>query len=309
MSPDRLVVNCNPTAKSLPFRVGARRGFFADFGIDFALVSTENSREQRSGLAAGAFQVVHVAIDNAIAMRDVDGVDVVVVMGGDPGMNDLITQPTVGKLTDMKGGKLVVDAPDTAFAFQAYRMFADVGLVRGVDYQVVKVGRGAHRIKAMLEDRSNTAAVLNIPYSLEAQRAGLKSFGDTTDYIGPYQANAAFALRPWAEANRDLLTRYIAAYVECLRWVMAPENAADGAAILVEDLNVERDVAAECVRRLTSPRTGFEPNAEIDDVALANTLALRATFGDQASLGRPSDYIDMSFHRAAMALPRPRGKT
>ena len=306
MASNRLVVNCNPTAKSLPLRAGLKLGVFADFDVDLELVSTENSRQQRDGLARGDFQIVHVAIDNAVALRDVDGVDVVVVMGGDPGMNEFIVQPGVQTLADMKGGRLVVDAPDTAFAFQAYGMLADVGLERGRDYVVVKAGRGEHRIKAMLDDRGNTAAVLNLPYTLDAKRAGLKSLGDTTDFVGPYQAGSAFALRPWAEANRGLTTRYIAAYVRCLEWAMAPDNAAEAAAILTNELDVAPDIAAECARLLALPRYGFDPTAAIDAAAFANTMALRARFGGGGRPGTMETYVDMSFHRAAMDLLRAR---
>src|SRR4051812_30079405 len=79
---DRLVVNSNPTAKSLPLRVGLDGGVFARRGIGLELVSTENSRAQRDGLARGDFHIVHIAIDNAVALREVDGVDIVVIMGG-----------------------------------------------------------------------------------------------------------------------------------------------------------------------------------------------------------------------------------
>ena len=142
-----LIVNCSPTAKSLPIRVGLREGIFARYGIDLRLVSTDNSREQRAGLARGDFHVVHVAVDNAIAMREVDHLDVVVFMGGDSGMNELFVQSHVGSIAEIRGGRLVVDAPDTAFALQAYKILDDHDLKRDRDYQVVAGGtrRTAYR--------------------------------------------------------------------------------------------------------------------------------------------------------------------
>lgn len=301
---DRLVVNCNPTAKSLPLRVGLDHGIFVQRNIALEVVSTNNSREQRDGLARGDFQIVHVAIDNAVALRDVDHVDVVVIMGGDAGMNELIVQPGIDDLAQMRGGRLVVDAPDTAFAFQAYQMFESVGLKRGEDYEIAAVGRGELRIKAMLDDRANTASVLNLPYTLEARKVGLKSFGDTTDFIGPYQAGSAFALRPWAEANRDLVTRYIAAYIECLDFVLDPAHHEACVAILTSQLGTEADVASECVRLLRLERYGLEPTAAIDEAGFLNTLELRRRFGAGITPGRPSDYVDTSYHRAARDLLR-----
>ena len=144
-----LTVNCSPTAKSLPIRMALGDGFFAARGIDLRLVSTENSKEQRTGLARGYFQLVHVAFDNAVSMKDVDGEDVVVVMGGDSGMNELFVQPEIASIEGIRGKRLIVDAPDTAFALQAYKILADHGLARDRDYEVKPVGRGELRIAAM----------------------------------------------------------------------------------------------------------------------------------------------------------------
>src|SRR5262249_59071707 len=54
---------------------------------------TENSRSQRAGLAAGKFDIVHSAVDNALAMIEVGKHDVVIVTGGDSGMNEFFVQP------------------------------------------------------------------------------------------------------------------------------------------------------------------------------------------------------------------------
>jgi ABC-type nitrate/sulfonate/bicarbonate transport system substrate-binding protein len=300
-----LIVNCSPTAKSLPIRVGLREKIFARYGIELRLVSTDNSREQRSGLARGDFHVVHVAVDNAIAMIEVDHLDVIVFMGGDSGMNELFVQSEVGSLGEIRDGRLVVDAPDTAFALQAYKILESQGLIRDRDYQVLPVGRGELRIEAMRTDRANTAAILNLPYSLEARRLGLRSLGDTTNFIGPYQAGSAFTMRAWAEAHRDQLIRYIAAYLESLRWVLDPLNHQACADILVEDLGTEPDIASESVELLRRPGFGLEPNAAIDEAGLRNTIALRASQQAGSRLRDPREYVDLSYYTAALALPKP----
>jgi ABC-type nitrate/sulfonate/bicarbonate transport system substrate-binding protein len=302
---DALVVNCSPTAKSLPIRAGLRRAVFARFGLDVRLVSTENSREQRSGLASGDFHVVHVAVDNAIAMREVDELDVVVFMGGDSGMNELFVQSHIRSIPDIRGGRLIVDAPDTAFALQAYKILADHGLARDRDYQIVAVGRGELRIEAMRADKDNTAAILNLPYSLEARRLGLRSLGDTTKWIGPYQAGSAFAMRVWAEAHRGQIVRYIAAYLESLRWVLDPRNHQACADILVADIGTAPDIATESVELLRRPGFGLEPDAAIDEAGLRNTIALRASQRASSRLRDPREYVDLSYYDAARVLAKP----
>ena len=300
-----LTVNCSPTAKSLPIRMALGDGFFAARGIDLRLVSTENSKEQRIGLARGDFQLVHVAFDNAVSMKDVDGEDVVVVMGGDSGMNQLFVQPEIASIEGIRGKRLIVDAPDTAFALQAYKILADHGLARDRDYEVKPVGRGELRIAAMQADKNNSAAILNLPYSLDALRLGFRSLGDTTKFVGPYQAGSAFVMRPWGAANRDLLVRYIAAYLEGLHVVLDPQRHDDCMKVLMEELGTERQVAQETMVLLREPGFGLEPDAVLDDEGMRNTLALRASL-QGAAVGDldPQRYIDLSFHGEALRLLR-----
>ena len=296
---DSITVNCSPTAKSLPIRIGLRNGIFARHDLSLKLVSTDNSREQRNGLARGDFDLVHVAADNAVAMKDVDGTDVVIVLGGDSGMNELFVQPSIDKVAGIRGGCLVVDAPDTAFALQAYRILADAGLQRDVDYAVVSKGRGELRIEAMLADKANSAAVLNLPYSLQAREQGLRSLGDTTEFIGPYQAGSAFVMRAWAQEHRDVLVRYIAAYLECLAFVLNPANHEVCSRILVEEINASEDIASKSVALLREPGFGLEPNAAIDEAGFRNMLALRASTQGGTSETDLSRYIDLTYYHAA----------
>jgi len=299
---DRLIVNCNPTAKALPFHAGLAQGIFERRGIALELVSTNSSRAQRDGIANGDFQIVHVAIDNAVSMRDDDGVDVVAVMGGDPGMNELIVTPDIQRIEDIKGGRLFVDAPDTAFALQAYRIFADKGLLRDRDYEVVAVGRGELRVLALKDHPQKSSAVLNVPYSLETKAMGMRSLGDTTDFIGPYQAGSAFGLRSWFASHQELTIRYIAAYVECLSFVLDPANQVLCADICISKLKIDTSMADEAVRLLRVPKYGLDPTAAMDRGAVENTLNLRRFFDPQSKCGQPEDYYDLSYHDAAMKL-------
>jgi ABC-type nitrate/sulfonate/bicarbonate transport system substrate-binding protein len=301
-----LVVNSYPTAKSLPIRAGIARGLFSRRAIDITLRFTDNSRDQRTGLADGRFDIVHLAVDNAVSMKDVDGEDVIAVMGGDSGMNEFFVQPDVDKFEDLRGGTVVVDAPDTAYALQAKQILSSRGLVAGKDYQIAAVGRGALRLEAMANDRKNTAAILNLPYSLEAREIGLKSLGLTTDFIGPYQAGCAFVMRGWAEKNGDPLVRYIASYIDSLRWVMSPDNHDACVKLLVDELGLTPRIAAEAVTLLRRPGYGFEPDAAFNLEAFRNTLALRSLAMTDGRPGEPvpGRYLDLQYYDRAMALVR-----
>jgi ABC-type nitrate/sulfonate/bicarbonate transport system substrate-binding protein len=292
-------VNAFPNAKALPFYAGLDRGIFAGRGVVVELSFTENSTRQREGLAAGRFDVVHAAVDNAVAMVQ-DKKDVVIVTGGDNGMNEFFVQAHVRSFADLRGRALVVDAPNTAYALLAKKILLKHGLKDGTDYKVVPVGRGELRLKAMAENREYAAAVLNLPFTIQAEQLGMKSLGSTVDMLGPYQANGAFALRPWVAANGALLERYIAAYVESLRWVRRPENRAACVSLLMSRLKIPQDVAERTWQTLVDPVRGFTPDARFDMEGFRNMLALRAEV-EGGGATSPEALLDLSHYGRALA--------
>jgi ABC-type nitrate/sulfonate/bicarbonate transport system substrate-binding protein len=299
--PDTVRLNTFPNAKALPFHAGIAQGIFAKHGIALELSFTENSASQREGLAAGRFDLAHAAVDNAVAMADAKK-EVAIVTGGDSGMNEFFVQADIGSFADLRGRTLAVDAPNTAYAILAKKILLKHGLSEGADYRVVPVGRGELRLKAMAGDKRYAAAVLNLPYTIQAELLGMKSLGNTVDLLGPYQANGAFALRSWIRSNGPLLERTIAGYVESLRWVRRPENRAECVAILMRTLKIPRDVAGRTYQVLVDPIRGFTPDARFDMEGFRNLLALRAEIEGKGSASRnPESYLELGYYARALA--------
>jgi ABC-type nitrate/sulfonate/bicarbonate transport system substrate-binding protein len=297
--PVPLRVNAFPNAKALPLHAGIAKGIFENRGFRIELHLTENSRSQRDGLAAGKFDVVHSAVDNALAMIEVGKHDVVIMSGGDSGMNEFFVQPEIKTFTDLRGRILVVDAPDTAYALQAKKILARHGLKDGADYTVKPVGAGVFRFKAMAESKDNAAAILNLPFTVQAEQLGMRSLGRTIDMLGPYQAAGAFAMRPWARENAAMLERYIAAYVEAVRWVRDPANRAETVALLTEKMKLSDKEAQRTYELLMDPGFGFTPDARFDLEGFRNVLALRAEI-EGGSPAAPERYIDLGYYERAM---------
>jgi ABC-type nitrate/sulfonate/bicarbonate transport system substrate-binding protein len=299
--PVPLRVNAFPNAKALPLHAGLAKGIFERRGFRIELHLTENSRSQRDGLAAGKFDVVHSAVDNALAMIEIGKHDVVITTGGDSGMNEFFVQPEIKTFADLRGRILVVDAPDTAYALQAKKILARHGLKDGADYTVKPVGAGVYRFKAMAESKDNAAAILNLPFTVQAEQLGMRSLGRTIDLLGPYQAAGAFAMRAWARENAATLERYIAAYVEALRFVRDPANRAESITLLTEKLKISGKEAERTYVLLMDPAFGFTPDAKLDLEGFRNVLALRAEI-EGGSPALPERYLDLGYYERAMKL-------
>jgi ABC-type nitrate/sulfonate/bicarbonate transport system substrate-binding protein len=299
--PILLHVNTFPTARALPFFVARHHGFFAQHGLTVDLQFTKGSKAQREALADGSADVVQAAVDNAVAMIDVAKVDIVIVGGGDSGTNEFYVQNAIKDFGDIRGHAIVVDATNTAYALQAKKILLQHGLKAGTDYTLNPVGNGSRRLKALFDNTNNAGAILNLPFSLQAAAHGLHSLGRTTDMLGPYQAGGAFVRRAWAREHAQTLERYLAAYIEALRWSLAPENRAADAAILEQNYKLAPDIAAKCVTLMAEPGFGFAPDAKFDLEGFKNVLTLRA----EVEGGKPADpqrYIDLSYYTRALTL-------
>jgi len=292
----KLTVIVFPGVQNLPVFVAQQKGFFEKRGLAVDLKFTPNSDELRNGLAEGRYQIAHSAIDNAFALKDKANVDIAVVLGGDDSFNHLIVQPEIKSLADIKGKTVVVDAVNTAYAFQLYEMLRQKGLDKG-DYEVKPVGGTAARLEAMTKDKAAIAAMMNPPFSIRAEKAGLKSIDTAAAALGAYQGSSAFVLRTWGAANADALTKYLQAYVEGLRWMLKPENKSEAVALLAERLKLPQDIAALA---FDATLKGFNPDGALNMEGVRNVLKLRAQF-EGGTPAAPEKYIDLSYYQKAMA--------
>jgi ABC-type nitrate/sulfonate/bicarbonate transport system substrate-binding protein len=297
-----LKVKVFPGAQALALIAGTSQGTFERYGLNVKLLFTQSSQELRDDLASGAIQIAHSAVDNAVAMVERAGRDVVIVSGGDSSMNELFVQPEVRTIADLKGRVLAVDAPNTAYALQAKKILLMNGMKEGADYTLKTVGGTQLRYRAMRENKDLAATMLNPPFSVDAPAAGLKSLGRAVDLIGPYQATGAFVLRGWAKENPRTLERYLAAVVDSTRWVLNPKNKDASAKLLAERFKLDPKAAERTWELLADPKFGLAPDARFDLEGFKNVLALRAEIeGDWG--GKPpaaERYYDLSYYDRAI---------
>jgi len=145
--------------------------------------------------------------------------------------------------------------------------------------------------------------MLNLPFSLQAEQAGLRKLAAAVDVIGPYLSTTGFLLRSWARDNGDTLVRYIQAYVEGLRWVMQPSNKNEAVAMLADGLKIPQEMAVRSYATAVDPANGFMADAKIDMAGFKNVLKLRAELhGDWGGTPpAPERYVDLSYYERALS--------
>jgi ABC-type nitrate/sulfonate/bicarbonate transport system substrate-binding protein len=296
----RLRVNVFANPQNIALYAAREKGFFARRGLAVEIQFTPNSRAQRTGLVQGAFEIAQAAVDNAVALVDVEKADVVIVAGGSDGLNELMVRPEINSYADIRGRAVVVDQPDTAYALLLYKMLAVHGLHQG-DYRVIPGGDCAARRAAVQPDKGGVAAMMNPPCNFIVRKEGFKSLGRPTDVVGPYLADGIWVMRPWAQRNADTLVRYLQAIVAGYRWSAAAANHTEAAAIVAKYLKVDADVATNSVEAGVGPQGGLAKDAHIDLEGFANTLRLRAEMMGGDHDADPQKYLDLSYYGRALA--------
>jgi ABC-type nitrate/sulfonate/bicarbonate transport system substrate-binding protein len=288
--------------RPVQFVVADKQGLFTKYGIEVINDNKKNSDELRADLAAGKGDVAYLAVDNAVAMVELAHQDVVIVMGGEGSQNELIAQPDIRSVTDLRGKTLIVDAPNTAYALQMKKILLLSGLTAGKDYEIKPFGATPQRLIAMREHKDFAGSMLGPPVSLVAKREGFVSLGSVQQLIGPYQAAGFFTQRAWAKDHRDVLIAFLSACIEAQRWFLNPANKQQVIELLAIQYHLAPEIAAEDYEISIAHPGGFAKDAQFDLRGFENVLKLRAEVEGQWGGHPPSPdkYYDLSYYQAAL---------
>jgi len=294
--------------RPLPVLLAETQGIFARYGLNVHVDAAPTSDALRDSLADGQADIAHAAVDNAVAMVENSRADVVVVMGGEGSINELIAQPDIHSIADLRGRTLIVDAPNTAYAIQLKKILLSSGLRAATDYQLFPVGATPLRLQAMRDHKEYAASMLGPPASVIARHVGLVSLGSTRTVLGPYQAIGAFTQRAWARGHSDSLVKYLAAYVEAQRRLLEPASRAAVLELFKQEWHLEQPFASETYV-LMQGRVWYQPDARFDLEGFKTVLRLRAEIEGQWK-GRapaPEKYCDFSYYQRALRMITPLG--
>jgi ABC-type nitrate/sulfonate/bicarbonate transport system substrate-binding protein len=288
-------------ARPLPVMIAESRGILTKYGIEVEYLVRPSSESLRNDLAAGKGDVAFLAVDNDVAMVDSTGVDVVIVMGAESSENEIIAQPGTKSIADLRGDTLLVDATNTAYALELKKVLQMNGMQPGKEYQLKPVGSTPFRLQAMRENREYAAAVMNPPFSIIAKQEGMVSLGSMRTLLGADLDRGTFALRAWARGNSDLLERYLAAYVEGQRWLMAPANRQQVVELVMKESNLPESTAGDWYAAMVQ-NGGYAKDAAFDVEGFKKTLQLRAEIeaGGYGAAPTAEKYFDLSYYRAAL---------
>ncbi|MDB5595572.1 MAG: transporter substrate-binding protein [Hyphomicrobiales bacterium] len=294
-------------ASNWPFWVGQEKGFFQKQGLDVALAITPNSTEMAKNLFNGVFDLALTSVDNIVAYDEGQGetdlggpADFVALFGVDNGLLHVMVAPEVKTFADLKGKTLSVDAMTTGFAFVLRDALAKNG-VDEKDVTWVKVGGGAQRLQALLENKQ-AGTLLNTPLDLAAEAKGFVRLQNSSQALGAYQGIVATTRRGAAAAKRAQIVAFTKAFKASVDWLADPANREEAIAMLSKNMRgMERPQAELAYTKLLDPKSGIYRDLRIDRDGMKTVLRLRSTYAEPKKvLTDPERYIDDSYRTEAM---------
>jgi len=286
---DHLIVNVFNVDAGLI--VARAKGIFAAAGLEVDVRVTPNSTDQMRGLSLGSWQIVSTAFDNVLGWSGREGAEIVAIAQVAQGITlPVYVRPEIKSWEELRGKPLAVDAVDTAYALVLRRILLAHGLEmeRG-DYTLLPKGATGHRLESMNQGES-FAGVLNPPWDAKADAAGMKRFADQREILPNYPGGVFAVNRKWANDNRAILTKYLAAWDQGLRWAQDVKNRDETIKLIAEAEKMDEKNAANRLRQLPS-------NGRLNLAGLQTVLDLRVQFGLTPPMGEDlPKYYDESFY-------------
>ena len=272
--------------------VARAKGFFAAAGLEVDVTVTPNSTDQMRGLSLGSWQIVSTAFDNVLGWSGREGAEILAIAQVAQGITlPVYVRPEIQSWADLRGKPLAVDAVDTAYALVLRRILLAHGLEleRG-DYTLSPRGATGHRLESMNQGET-FAGVLNPPWDAKANAAGMKRFADQREILPQYPGGVFAVSRKWADENRAILIKYLAAWDQGLHWAQDVKNHGEAIKLISEAEKMDEKGAADRLRQLPS-------NGRLNLAGLQTVLDLRVQFGLTPPMGKDlAKYYDESFYK------------
>lgn len=272
--------------------VGVEKGFFANEGIELDYHTVRLAPQHNRELAEGVWNLTLSSADTMLARTTQDHVDFLLVMQVEEGMDvQLVAQPGIDSVADLRGKLFAADPVDSNFDLVRNKIMVDHGIPENA-YRYEVIGNTPIRLEAFLE-RKVDAAMLTSPHTEKALAAGGRIVAEGERHFAKWPHTCCWGLRRWIEDNRDIVVRFIRAWVAASEWMTAPDNRAEAIALVMAAGNLTRPRAEKLFGHVIA-------DARIDPEAIRQNIETRIELGYYKPPYRPAEtFYDLSYWAAA----------
>lgn len=250
-------------------------------------------------LLSGANPIVGMSLDDVISLSDGDDLradDLVVIAGVHTGFLQLITEPEIVDVGELRSQRIAVDT-DTGYASALFDILQRSGLQRDADYTVTYSGATNVRYDALLHGDFQ-ATLLGAPFTDLALSKGYRSQGSVLEKLGGYQGVVLVAKQNWLTGHPEAARTAVESLVGAEQWAMKPIHRDEVLAVVaqaVPGLANQTDVEA-VAETLFGPASEYQPDGHLSLEGINVVVSLyNASRGRDRTVGSVTDMIDYSY--------------
>jgi len=282
------------------------KGFLKQENIRVEINTVTDSPTLLRNLIKGNYDLILNNADNVIAWAEGQGEDpqkndFIIFLGGSQGVDQkLVVAPGVNDYSGLKGKVFAVDAPTTGYAIVGVYIMKKHGLEWNRDYTFKSFGNTAARADAMSRGEA-VGAMMSMPDD-EVQKRGFKVLARSEDYVKHYARGLGATRRVWADANEDLVIRFVRAMIRASDFIQDPKNKDEVVQLLLAETKNNKSRAEVMYAQTISPTMGLTPRSRIDMEGIRTVIELREIAGlMKPPVPKPDKYVDERFYKKALS--------
>lgn len=291
---DRLTLSStNPTALEIDQMVAREKGFFARENIDLDVTYMTPDLVIKA-LLAGAVDLSRSGAHFGL-IAAARGGEIKIIGGSTYGYPyQVIGQPQLKSLAELKGQKVAA----ASLASITTTIFKDVMQRQGIPptaYTLLFVGGSPERFQAVSSGQVAASLAEAPPFNFRSIDAGRKVLLNYSDEIKNLLYTAYFASNKSLAQNRALLTRFMRAMGQAMRWLNDPANEKAVIEIMMQRLKIDEATAERTYKFMVPENKAFRGEGAIDVAGLTEMIRLLAA--DQMVPKREpwETFVDSSF--------------
>jgi ABC-type nitrate/sulfonate/bicarbonate transport system substrate-binding protein len=276
-----------------PAIVADKKGFFAEEGIDFDLITSGASTRSLQQVAAGSAPIGSSSMVDTV--RAISGGAKVKVFLNSlaVGTHSLIAGKNIKSVKDLKGKRVMTGGPNDITNLWWAAMARHHGLDPNKDVELMYSGATSARFAALVAGGIDATPIAP-PQSFKAVEDGFTDLGPVAPYLGEFPMMIWHVNENWARSNEKQITGFIRAHNKAVRYLSDPANKSEVSLMLAQasSSNLEDSLKAWDI---SMQLKAFVPDGSISDAAVERVRDTLLASGDLKASGSPATYVDRRF--------------
>lgn len=202
--------------------IAQKEGYFKEEGLNVELLSIRGEIAIRTTLAGEVDFFTNAGSALAAAVRNVP-VRLITVFQDKPSW-DLIAQPEIKSVAQLRGKNIAVMSPEGSLAVVAREMLRKNGLDPTKDVNLVTMGGDEVRFPA-LQTKSIQATLFNTAMSIKAQKEGFSKLGNASEYANLIEGGLA-TTHDKIKQNPEKIFRFVRGALKGLNYYVTKREPA-----------------------------------------------------------------------------------